>query len=98
MGRAVGDGLKSYYKAKIEELELLARDKQHNLRRLEAQRNELNTKGALCLHTSFPCSMSKTPGRAPRMNNLLYLIQCGYSERSYSCFRSRAPMSERSSR
>ena len=46
MGRAVGEGLKAYYKAKIEELELLARDKQHNLRRLEAQRNELNTRGA----------------------------------------------------
>ena len=46
MGRGLGDGLKSYYKAKIEELEIMARDKQHNLRRLEAQRNELNTKGA----------------------------------------------------
>jgi len=45
MGRALGDGLKSYYKTKIEELEIMARDKQHNLRRLEAQRNELNTKG-----------------------------------------------------
>lgn len=47
MGKAVGEGLKAYYKAKIEELEILARDKQHNLRRLEAQRNELNTKGVL---------------------------------------------------
>jgi 26S proteasome regulatory subunit T6 len=45
MGKAVGEGLKAYYKAKIEELEIQARDKQHNLRRLEAQRNELNTKG-----------------------------------------------------
>ena len=45
MGR-VGEGLSSYYKAKIEELEIQARDKQLNLRRLEAQRNELNTKGA----------------------------------------------------
>jgi 26S proteasome regulatory subunit T6 len=40
------DGLKSYYKAKIEEHELAVRDKTQNLRRLEAQRNELNTKGA----------------------------------------------------
>lgn len=48
MGRtALGDGLKKYYKTKIEELEILTRDKQHNLRRLEAQRNELNTKGML---------------------------------------------------
>ena len=49
MGRGLGDGLKSYYKTKIEELEILARDKQHNLRRLEAQRNELNTKGKISM-------------------------------------------------
>lgn len=53
MGKAVGEGLKAYYKAKIEELEILARDKQHNLRRLEAQRNELNTKGVLHLLLPF---------------------------------------------
>lgn len=46
MGRANGDGLKNYYKAKIEELEIKIKDKSHNLRRLEAQRNELNTQGA----------------------------------------------------
>lgn len=40
----MGEGLRSYYKAKIEELEIQARDKQHNLRRLEAQRNDLNGK------------------------------------------------------
>lgn len=44
MGKAIGEGLKAYYKAKIEELEIQARDKQLNLRRLEAQRNDLNTK------------------------------------------------------
>ncbi|DBA96158.1 hypothetical protein WJX77_007339 [Trebouxia sp. C0004] len=44
MGRPLGEGLRSYYKAKIEELEIQARDKQHNLRRLEAQRNDLNGK------------------------------------------------------
>jgi 26S proteasome regulatory subunit T6 len=48
MGRAIGDGLKGYYKGKIEELELLIKEKTHNLRRLEAQRNEFNTQGALC--------------------------------------------------
>ena len=45
MGREVGEGLTAYFKGKIEELEIQARDKQLNLRRLEAQRNELNTKG-----------------------------------------------------
>eukprot|EP00775_Hariotina_reticulata_P005970 gene5970-6209_t len=50
MGKAPGNeqqqqssGLKAYYKGKIEELEMLIKDKSHNLRRLEAQRNELNT-------------------------------------------------------
>lgn len=43
MGRPTGDGVKAYYKGKVEELELLVRDKTNNLRRLEAQRNELNT-------------------------------------------------------
>jgi len=39
------EGLKAYYKAKIEEAELAVRNKTQNLRRLEAQRNELNSKG-----------------------------------------------------
>lgn len=34
----------TYYAAKIEELEVEVRDKMLNLRRLEAQRNELNSK------------------------------------------------------
>ena len=46
---AGGDGLKSYYRAKIEEYEVAVRDKTQNLRRLEAQRNELNHKGASTL-------------------------------------------------
>lgn len=40
-----GVGLGDYYRAKIEELEVRIRDRQHNLSRMEAQRNELNTKG-----------------------------------------------------
>lgn len=38
------EGLRSYYTSKIEELELLIRDKSANLERLKAQRNELNAK------------------------------------------------------
>ncbi len=34
----------SYYRGKIEELEILVRDRTHNLHRLKAQRNELNAK------------------------------------------------------
>lgn len=37
-------GIHSYYQAKIEELESVYRERTQNLRRLEAQRNELNTK------------------------------------------------------
>lgn len=39
------DGLKSYYVTKIEELQLVVSEKTQNLRRLQAQRNELNAKG-----------------------------------------------------
>lgn len=43
-----GEGLKSYYKSKIEGLEMKIRDKHTDLRRMEAQRNELNAKGRVC--------------------------------------------------
>lgn len=42
------DGLKSYYVTKIEELQLVVTEKTQNLRRLQAQRNELNAKGKFC--------------------------------------------------
>jgi 26S proteasome regulatory subunit T6 len=38
-------GLTSYYQQKIEHLEITVREKTQNLRRLQAQRNELNSKG-----------------------------------------------------
>lgn len=41
-----GHGLRDYYRGKIEELEIAIKEKQHNLRRIEAQRNELNSRGA----------------------------------------------------
>jgi len=37
-------GIQAYYRSKIQEMEVLVRDKAQNFRRLEAQRNELNTK------------------------------------------------------
>jgi hypothetical protein len=54
-GTAAKDGLRGYYRAKIEEFELAVRDKTSNLRRLEAQRNELNQKGT---HASNPSPMT----------------------------------------
>ena len=47
-GGAAADagGLSRYYQSKLDELELIVREKANNLRRLEAQRNAMNTKGA----------------------------------------------------
>lgn len=42
---AKGEGFKPYYIQKIEELQLVVAEKSQNLRRLQAQRNELNAKG-----------------------------------------------------
>eukprot|EP01102_Stenamoeba_stenopodia_P002647 TRINITY_DN12505_c0_g1_i1.p1 TRINITY_DN12505_c0_g1~~TRINITY_DN12505_c0_g1_i1.p1 ORF type:complete len:396 (+),score=104.95 TRINITY_DN12505_c0_g1_i1:152-1339(+) len=44
MGKPESLGIQSYYQAKVEEYEIIAREKLENLRRLEAQRNELNMK------------------------------------------------------
>lgn len=41
------EGFRSYYVQKIEELQLTVNEKSQNLRRLQAQRNELNAKGNL---------------------------------------------------
>lgn len=49
------DGLKAYYVTKIEELQLVVSEKTQNLRRLQAQRNELNAKGRyFVITTVFP--------------------------------------------
>ena len=43
----------TYYTQRIEELQLTINEKGQNLRRLQAQRNELNAKGELLLHFSL---------------------------------------------
>ena len=45
-------GMKDYYIGKIDELEHRIQEKRQNLKRLEAQRNELNNSGCCCLHFS----------------------------------------------
>lgn len=52
---SVGQGLRTYYKGKIEGLEMQIREKQSDLRRMEAQRNDLNSKGR---YLSFVCMFS----------------------------------------
>ena len=48
-GAKQGEGLRQYYLQHIHELQLNLRQKTHNLNRLEAQRNELNSRGPLTL-------------------------------------------------
>ena len=89
MGKvAAGEGLRAYYKGKIEELEIQIRDKQHNLKRMEAQRNELNTQGGLLRGAGgrAPPGAGWAPGLTPYPLEL----QCGCFGRSCSCCRSRA--------
>lgn len=40
------DGLRTFFRSKVDELEMTVRLRQQNLRRLQAQRNELNQRGA----------------------------------------------------
>lgn len=52
-GAKQGEGLRQYYLQHIHELQLNLRQKTHNLNRLEAQRNELNSRGLFNPNLSF---------------------------------------------
>lgn len=79
--RVTQEGLKAYYKAKIEEAELAVRNKTQNLRRLEAQRNELNSKGTRSYPGGrFRKRLTRQPPGPP---------QCVCCARSCRCFMSR---------
>ncbi|KAL7140007.1 hypothetical protein ABFS83_09G091600 [Erythranthe nasuta] len=43
-GPGGGEGLRQYYQQRIQDMQLLARQKNHDLQRLEAQRNNLNAR------------------------------------------------------
>ncbi|KAL9156718.1 hypothetical protein ABFS82_09G096300 [Erythranthe guttata] len=43
-GAGGGEGLRQYYQQRIQDMQLLARQKNHDLQRLEAQRNNLNAR------------------------------------------------------
>jgi hypothetical protein len=47
-----GEGLRQYYLQHIHDLQLQIRQKTHNLNRLEAQRNDLNSRGDLFFSVS----------------------------------------------
>jgi hypothetical protein len=55
-------GVRTYYQSKIDELDLVIRERTQNLQRLKAQRNELNAKvrAPCCLSTLFSgcCGLS----------------------------------------
>jgi hypothetical protein len=47
------EGITAYYQSKIEELEIVTREKGANLRRLQAQRNELNSQGKIRISKAY---------------------------------------------
>lgn len=71
-----GEGLRQYYMQHIHDLQLQVRQKTHNLNRLEAQRNELNSKGSLPLpiYVSFCLTLVPTPQKNPQTLDFFQLI------------------------
>lgn len=60
-GGGGGEGLRQYYLQHIHDLQLQIRQKTHNLNRLEAQRNDLNSRGDVTLAVS-PCGCDAVRG------------------------------------
>lgn len=100
---SAGAGLREYYEGKIAQLELAVRAKQHDLHRMEAQRNELNSRGARAragrghggwaggcgARPLWDLPPTATPPNSTRLP-LPLPLQCACCARSCSCCRSRA--------
>lgn len=86
------NNLKNYYKTKIEDAQQLLAEKNQNVRRLQAQRNELNSKVRMLkeelmqLHEqgSYVGEVSKVMDK----NKVLVKVRAGSESRQYVCFRS----------
>jgi hypothetical protein len=93
---AAGEGLAAYYRAKAAELEVRVAENTQNLRRLEAQRNELNARGACAPHAIMygggAVADVRTGARSLSLSLCAcgWLAQCGCCGRSCSCCRSLA--------
>lgn len=95
------DGLRTFFRGKVDELEMTVRLRQQNLRRLQAQRNELNQRGARRvqargIYCRTVCAVGPR-GRA-RSAHERPRPQFGHFAMSWHCCRSRAPTSARWSR
>jgi hypothetical protein len=59
MGKAETQGISTFYHSQVEELEFVCREKARNLRRLEAQRNDWNTRGGILFLSSLCCELTR---------------------------------------
>jgi hypothetical protein len=85
------EGLTWVFQQKVEQLELMVKEKTHNLRRLEAQRNELNTQGAGPRNeVPWVGSLLGAGLSSPLRPASRSYLQCGNYGKSYSCCRSPA--------
>lgn len=78
---AGGEGFRAYYIQKIEELQLIVADKSQNLRRLQAQRNELNAKGKLKFFLGYVILLFK-----------IFFFQFVFFVKNFNYFKSREVM------
>jgi len=81
-----GEGLRQYYLQHIHDLQLQIRQKTHNLNRLEAQRNDLNSRGELSARLrSRTNPRIDVPPRRARLVGLVLVPDCVCGNPSFSC-------------